>query len=35
MKTNFNDILLWTAKNLKSNFPNNNIYIERFIFIYH
>ena len=28
MKTNFSDILLWTAKNLKTNFPNNNIYVD-------
>ena len=28
MKTNFSDILLWTAKSLKTNFPNNNIYVD-------
>jgi hypothetical protein len=28
MRTNFTDILLWTAKALKTNFPNNNIYVD-------
>lgn len=28
MKTNYVDILLWTAKTLKTNFPNYNIYID-------
>jgi hypothetical protein len=28
MKTNYTDILLWTAKMLKTNFPNNNIYVD-------
>lgn len=28
MKTNYVDILLWTAKILKTNFPNYNIYVD-------
>ena len=28
MKTNYVDILLWTAKTLKANFPNYNIYVD-------
>lgn len=28
MRTNFTDILLWTAKKIKTNFPNNNIYVD-------
>jgi hypothetical protein len=28
MRTNFTDILLWTAKALKTNFPSNNIYVD-------
>lgn len=29
MKTNYIDILYWTAKTLKTNFPNCNIYIDK------
>jgi hypothetical protein len=29
MKVNYVDILYWTAKMLKTNFPNNNIYIDK------